>query len=147
MREIKFRGKRLDTGTWVYGSGVLMADDYCVIDVDTEMYEDENYEWQGATHIFRVAGAKCDTSTLGQFTSLKDKNGKEIYEGDIIAFNWTNCDGVDITDLLEVRFVRGVFAFLWEGDLDHEANVVSPTHEWANVIGNIHDNPDLIKNN
>ena len=50
-------------------------------------------------------------------------------------------------DYLEVRFVRGVFAFLWNGDLDDECTTGSPTHEWATVVGNIHDNPDLIKNN
>ena len=46
---------------------------------------------------------------------------------------------------LEVRFVRGVFAFLWNGNLDDEAPINAPTHEWAEVIGNIHDNPKLLK--
>ena len=45
----------------------------------------------------------------------------------------------------EVRFVRGVFAFLWDGDLDNEFPTGSPTHEWAEVVGNIHDNLNLIK--
>ena len=78
-----------------------------------------------------------EPDTIGQFTSLYDKNRKEIYEGDILKAG-------DI-ELLEVRFVRGVFAFLWNGNLDEEFPTSYPTHEWAEVIGNIHDNPELLK--
>lgn len=149
MREIKFRAKGLNDNNWHYGSYVYTNDDKNN-PFSSGPFKAKHHIIQYIPGDWNLGGwepIEIDPNTLGQFTSLKDKNGKEIYEGDIIAFNWTNCDGVDITDLLEVRFVRGVFAFLWDGDLDHEANIVSPTHEWANVIGNIHDNPDLIKNN
>ena len=46
---------------------------------------------------------------------------------------------------LEVRFVRGVFSFLWNGNLDDEFPTGSPTHEWAEVVGNIHENKKLLK--
>ena len=139
MRDIKFRAKRLDNGEWADGSGVLVADDFCVIDTDTELYVDEKYEWAGATHFFRIAGAMCDKETICQFTGLKDKKGKEIYEGDILSV-----DGIP-DHVIEVRFVRGVFAFLWNGDLDNECVAQAPIREWAEVIGNIHDNKELIK--
>ena len=149
MREIKFRAKGLIDNQWHYGSYVYTNDDRNNPFASGPVKDNHHIiqYFPGDWNLGGWEAIEIDPNTLGQFTSLKDKNGKEIYEGDIIAFNWKNCDGVDITDLLEVRFVRGVFAFLWDGDLDHEANVVSPTHEWADVIGNIHDNPDLIKNN
>jgi len=81
---------------------------------------------------------KVKYNTVGQCTSLRDKNGRDIYEGDIIKAGNEN-------DLLEVRFVRGVFAFLWNGDLDSEFPCNAPTQEWAEIVGNIHDNPSMIK--
>lgn len=149
MREIKFRAKGLNDDNWHYGSYVY-TDDNKNNPFASGPFKEKHHIIQYHPGDWNLGGwepIEINPNTLGQFTSLKDKNGKEIYEGDIIAFNWRSSDGVDITDLLEVRFIRGVFAFLWDGDIDNEANIVSPTHEWANVIGNIHDNPDLIKNN
>ena len=61
-----------------------------------------------------------------------------FYEGDILKVQGKR-------ERIEVRFVRGVFAFLWNRNLDDEAPINAPTHEWAEVIGNIHDNPKLSK--
>lgn len=128
MRPIKFRGKDQETGEWLYGDlrqrlgyWPAIIESYCT---------DE-----GKVGYREVA---VDEKTVGQFTSLKDKNGKEIYEGDILGI-----DGEK--SRLEVRFVRGVFAFLWNGNLDDEFPTGSPTHEWAKVVGNIHDYPKMIK--
>ena len=132
MRKIKFRGKpiqmTLPSGEellcdFVVGNLITHNDGVCRILVPIEGGF-ENY--------------KIDPDTIGQFTSLYDKNGKEIYEGDILKTQYTRWR-------IEVRFVRGVFAFLWNGNLDDEAPINAPTQEWAEVIGNIHDNPELIK--
>lgn len=124
MITIKFRGQRLDNKKWEYGD--LMHDNrgVCyVFPIDAE----------GLYREYEVT-----PDTVGQFSTLRDKNGKEIYAGDIIRAGEEKA-------LLEVRFVRGVFAFLWNGDLDDEFPCNAPTQEWAEVVGNIHDNPKMIK--
>ena len=120
MREIKFRAQDIASNKWLYGDLRHHKDDVCIFE-------------QGGNK-----GEQVKRETIGQFTSLYDKFGKPIYEGDILRA------GEEKT-LIEVRFVRGVFAFLWNGDLDDEFPCNAPTQEWADVIGNIHDNPKIIR--
>lgn len=127
MRIIKFRGKKPSNGDWVYGSLVSSKD------IDPAIYFQRG---NGMVKTMDWVYVKQDS--IGQFTSLYDKNGKEIYEGDILKVQGTD-------EKIEVRFVRGVFAFLWNGNIDDEAPINAPTQEWTEVIGNIHDNPKLLK--
>ena len=124
---IKFRGKKPSNGDWVYGSLVSSKD------IDPAIYFQI-----GKGAVKTMDGVYVKGDTVGQFTSLYDKNGKEIYEGDILKVQGTD-------EKIEVRFVRGVFVFLWNGNLDDEAPINAPTQEWAEVIGNIHDNSKLLK--
>ena len=127
MRTIKFRGQKKTNGEWVYGSLVYSNE------IDAAIYfQTENDSVKTMDRVY------VNQETVGQFTGLYDKNKREIYEGDILK-----AEGAQ--NKIEVRFVRGVFAFLWNGDLDYEAPINSPTQEWAEVIGNIYDNPKLIK--
>ena len=128
MRTIKFRGKCSTVscykGEWVCGFYVQSDDGDSLI---------VRYITDTVSTTYHV-----ESNTVSQFTGLFDKNGKEIYEGDILKMP-------GVIQKLEVRFVRGVFAFLWEGNLDDEFPTGSPTHEWAEVIGNIYDNPRMLK--
>lgn len=125
MKTIKFRGKTLaQKPLWLYGNLVQYGRLKFIVNVD----ENDHFNHE-----------QVISETVGQFTGLFDHYGKEIYEGDILKF-YSDEEG-----FIEVRFVRGVFAFLWKGNLDDELPINAPTQEWAQVIGNIHDNPELLK--
>ncbi len=121
----KFRGKTIDGGDWVYGRNIQNQ-----IDGTGRVCIDE----------------KCKQcwlvpETVGQYVSLNDKNGKEIYEGDILectAYDQSSC----------------IMAVEWDNKFDSAAfRVVDSNGYWHDfhdyvsfeVIGNIHDNPELFK--
>ena len=122
MRTIKFRGKSILTDECFFGDLVHSADKKrtAILVNDKDSYDE------------------CEVvpETVGQFTSLYDCDGKEIFEGDILDFN-----GIKV----EVRFVRGVFAFLVNGNLDEELCGDCRTDLFAKVIGNVYENPDILK--
>lgn len=151
-REIKFRGKRTDTGEWVYGDLI-----HGVGSKHGRMYI------LPVTHIYpkgcdNLDGWEVTPDTVGQFTGLLDKNGKEIYEGDILGFATERKmgyqeDGVEIA--LSVVFGRAnpnndsiseYMGFWAESNFGNRSSIGYQVEcHGARVIGNIHDNPELLK--
>ena len=145
MREILFRGKRMDDGEWVEGYLVKAVGGECMIlPVTTEHCGGAEFS----------EGYHCDPTTVGQYTGLKDKNGKRIFEGDMIKpFD-------DEVDKMVVEFHHGQFLLCLYGDRGYmaeygweeegnygcfEAEPLSSYGDDIEVIGNIHDNPEMLK--
>lgn len=127
MREIKFRGKRLDNGEWVVGSYIEAEN------------RDRSIAHQIIPYKAGLVVREVDPATVGQYTGLKDKNGREIYEGDIIGGSYGSINGLEWPFKSEIKWNDEECGFntpIW-GDMDS-------TH-YYNVLGNIHDNPDLLK--
>ena len=135
MREIKFRGRSFDNGEWIYGDYHKRAGGvHCII----KMEPDENGKVVYAVH-------QAVPDTIGQFTGLLDKNGKEIYEGDIIR---GNCGHGEVRHL--ISFYDMTASFVAEILPDNDINdYCTASQIWIlkyskEVIGNIHDNPELL---
>ena len=130
MRTIKFRAMR-NNGKWVIGNYVHHFISYFDTIERHSIFLSKSENDNGGHWVEDII-----TKTIGQFTGLYDKDGKEIYEGDILDFN-----GLTV----EVRFVRGAFAFLVNGYLDDELYGDCRTDLFAKVIGNVYENPELLK--
>jgi len=131
MREIKFRAKNVMNGEWVCG--------------DLVHYNHSH------THI-SIAEKECKQQffvhpqTIGQFTGLRDKNGKEIYEGDIVRFNQKFL----IENILLVGYEyshRGGFSLCTKEGYYGMFGDAWLEPFYCEVIGNIHDNPEMMEAN
>lgn len=139
-REILFRGKRIDDGTWEYGSLVRFADSTCEI-----LVPENDVSLRACTVI---------EESCGQYTGLTDKNGTRIFEGDIISSHYVNAVKPDHID--QVVFHNGKFCGYTEFNggkwwaplpdgVPHFPHDESAYMDICVVIGNIHDNPELLE--
>lgn len=144
-RKILFRGKRVDNGEWVYGFLV------CANYID-ELTQKVCYDGQEEIRYCTVEHYQVDTNTVGQFTGLCDKNGTKIFEGDIIMVKRLD-DGkeaifsIHIGEYTEANTSDkniGVYALLDDG-ITIGVNDIIECHDLFCVIGNIHDNPELLE--
>lgn len=146
MREIEFRGKH--DGKWFYGS---LYWDYFNTRYEIKFHDDLcDYD----------TGVIPDHDTIGQYTGLKDKNGTKIFEGDIVQLTRTKMraptasfNGKDIVSKHLIYWDEERHAFhqkhyteercIGGGSIDFED--VRAEENIIEVVGNIHDNPELLK--
>lgn len=127
MREIKFRGKDIKSDMWAYGDLHTLCD---MPYIDTE---ESAYPFAGKRSFI-------NPDTIGQYTGLNDKNGDEIYEGDIVG-----CTLLDEKERIgAVQYHNGCFWFICTNGFSDEYLVNMCDKE---VIGNVYDNPELLKKN
>ncbi len=132
-REIKFRGKYLKDGNWIYGFLSDKNSDFTTI---------ANNEDKG-----RYTEYSVNPDTVGQFTGLYDRNGKEIYEGDIVNIH----DSHETCGVVEYRDNIAAFVLCREkvknrhkGD-GTDYQLYAGREKRYEIIGNIYDNPELLK--
>ncbi len=152
MREILFRGKRVDDGKWVEGCYIKARESYTNDITNAIMTEEIEHRCVGE---YSCNGwYEINSNTLGQFTGLCDKNGKKIFEGDILDDRKENeCVGV-------IVFEDGAFRVKWYGITtmlypygydDAGFGEIKTEHldmyyiDKFEIIGNIHDNPELLE--
>ena len=143
MRTIKFRGKNLYNNEWIFGDLIQYeSGEMAIFSNKLSQYGCE------ATEMFNRS--KVISETVGQFTGLLDKNGKEIYEGDIVEWLFFSYEreyylkgciewhqGGLIFNVTENNFENAGFYAISDLNTDTESDI--------KILGNIYDNPDLIK--
>lgn len=146
-REIKFRGKTKPDSRWVFGYYVKMENETKTIQHHAIMdVADTDNKFIKSGKDYQMSLSVVDSNTIGQFTGLHDKNGKEIYEGDIIAANGKQIGYI-------VGGVRGYCYDVIYNPAKSNGEKAWPlysvvTRDYPNkceVIGNIYDNPELLK--
>lgn len=148
MREIKFRGKTEEMNSWwTYGNLVIC---------DNGDYQIGNCPRYGDIYYRN----KVFKETVGQYTGLHDKNGKEIYEGDIVEFKdvgeegYEYKEGFDFDNIAQVVYENGIYTLSNFGETDNSHYATNCTDEErleevlrngnCEVIGNIYENKELL---
>lgn len=143
MREIEFRGKRTDNGEWVSGFYVK-SQDYYTQDVSNAILSADGNHYGFGEYTFETYN-EIDVNTVGQYTGLTDKNGTKIFESDIIIG--------DIPELIGSQNLIGIVEYQESAFIVKIPNRKSWLIQKVGfcsfvnyrVIGNIHDNPELLE--
>ena len=117
MRELLFKGKRKDTGEWVTSNTIYQCNG------EIKLWDEPN----------RDGYVAVIPETVGQYTGLTDKNGKKIFEGDIVKYE---------NKIYEIKYLEKYARFAPSNE--HSVFMVCAFNH-LEVVGNVHDNPELLK--
>ncbi len=142
-REILFRGKRMDNGEWIEGD--LLRAKYYLNDIEhyflfTDAEAFPANEFCGYEEV--------DPSTVGQYTGLTDEDGAKVFEGDIVRISMPVYKWHTVEHISEVYFDNGCFCVNWGGNYrPHDRTRIDSfiPETTFEVIGNVHDNPELLE--
>lgn len=144
-REIKFRGKMIPENEWIFGTILrIPAPPVCFGKSESDKYyiqfPDPRYmpDWNMP---YRMVQGEVNPDTIGQYTGLHDKNGKEIYEGDILKFSEVDTAIVIWNEKYAYFMVKPIQEYYFDSD------VLGHTLEYndnVEKIGNVYDNPELL---
>ena len=162
-REILFKAKRKDNGEWVEGY-------YCKLDETTYCISEDYERYPVPTHHYilhetmtdwglpnRFLQIEIDPDTLSQYTGLTDKNGKRIWENDILRYSYDYDGSPFLKDGEEIKYrVGAVFWSEWRGSwavcgrgnkkcTNNDGLKYNRNPNRAEVIGNIFDNPEVLE--
>lgn len=155
MRQFLFRAKRVDNGEWI--EGFYVCNSYSIGFAKEPTIRENHYIYTKRIDDekwFKTIQVEVFPETVGQFTGLKDKNGKKIFEGDIVI---TRYPKGDICSIGDVQFDSGVFGAKWTAVKENKGMVGSwgQPHNLRRfdddiiknieVISNIHDNHELLE--
>lgn len=136
MRIIKFRGKRLENGEWIFGDLIENQGRFFIYHATNETTIEDSDNGR-----ISIVAVEVDPSTVGQYTELNDKDGKEIYEGDIVEVSYSY-PGLETVG--RIKYQDGEY-LLAKGEKYFGPIPAFANGDWT-VAGNIHDNPDLLRN-
>lgn len=131
MREILYRGKRVDCGDWTYGCYYIDSENIPRI---VELVKESSCTYHYKFPII--------PKTRGEYTGLCDKNGTKIFEGDIVLYSWLSFGELPFY----IEFIDGEFCATPLRQTDDLWQIrISGENLNFEVIGNIHDNPELLE--
>jgi uncharacterized phage protein (TIGR01671 family) len=134
-REIKFRGKNSETKQWVCGDLLHVGNGF-IITINSELGETlPNNEYIGLAYRPDEI-AVVIPETIGQFTGLLDKNGNEIYEGDIVIFD---------NHLQDISHIVYDYSGFYVDSKNYKTEIRPTMNNHMIVVGNIYDNQELLK--